>query len=326
MAYKCNKIAILTSGGDSMGMNACVRAAVRYSLSKNYEIYGVKHGYVGLINDEIEKLDYMSVTNIVHTGGTILKTGRTEEFKKPEVIKKAAENLLDKGIENLIVIGGDGSFRGMQDMANLTGLRCIGIPGTIDNDLGYTDYTIGFDTAVNTVLDAILKLRDTIRANERIMVIEVMGRNCGDIALYSALAGGAEFLVVPEIPYDLDAIAEGVKYGFDVKGKSSAIVILAEGCKECKEELMRKLRDATGHTVSQVVLSYLQRGGIPSMSDRVLACRLAIRAVDLLGEGQRSRVVGVRGGKVIDLSIDEALAMPKQFNTQLYDIAKVISK
>ena len=158
------------------------------------------------------------------------------------------------------------------------------------------------------------------------MVIEVMGRNCGDIALYSALAGGAEFLVVPEIPYDLDAIAEGVKYGFDVKGKSSAIVILAEGCKECKEELMRKLRDATGHTVSQVVLSYLQRGGIPSMSDRVLACRLAIRAVDLLGEGQRSRVVGVRGGKVIDLSIDEALAMPKQFNTQLYDIAKVISK
>lgn len=326
MANKCNKIAILTSGGDSMGMNACVRAAVRYSLSKNYEIYGVKHGYVGLINDEIEKLDYMSVTNIVHTGGTILKTGRTEEFKKPEVLKKAAENLLDKGIENLIVIGGDGSFRGMQDMANLTGLRCIGIPGTIDNDLGYTDYTIGFDTAVNTVLDAILKLRDTIRANERIMVIEVMGRNCGDIALYSALAGGAEFLVVPEIPYDLDAIAEGVKYGFDVKGKSSAIVILAEGCKECKEELMRKLRDATGHVVSQVVLSYLQRGGIPSMSDRVLACRLAIRAVDLLGEGQRSRVVGVRGGKVIDLSIDEALAMPKQFNTQLYDIAKVISK
>ena len=326
MANKCNKIAILTSGGDSMGMNACVRAAVRYSLSKNYEIYGVKHGYVGLINDEIEKLDYMSVTNIVHTGGTILKTGRTEEFKKPDVIKKAAENLLDKGIENLIVIGGDGSFRGMQDMANLTGLRCIGIPGTIDNDLGYTDYTIGFDTAVNTVLDAILKLRDTIRANERIMVIEVMGRNCGDIALYSALAGGAEFLVVPEIPYDLDAIAEGVKYGFDVKGKSSAIVILAEGCKECKEELMRKLRDATGHTVSQVVLSYLQRGGIPTMSDRVLACRLAIRAVDLLGEGQRSRVVGVRGGKVIDLSIDEALAMPKQFNTQLYDIAKVISK
>lgn len=326
MANKCNKIAILTSGGDSMGMNACVRAAVRYSLSKNYEIYGVKHGYVGLINDEIEKLDYMSVTNIVHTGGTILKTGRTEEFKKPEVIKKAAENLLDKGIENLIVIGGDGSFRGMQDMANLTGLRCIGIPGTIDNDLGYTDYTIGFDTAVNTVLDAILKLRDTIRANERIMVIEVMGRNCGDIALYSALAGGAEFLVVPEIPYDLDAIAEGVKYGFEVKGKSSAIVILAEGCKECKEELMRKLRDATGHVVSQVVLSYLQRGGIPSMSDRVLACRLAIRAVDLLGEGQRSRVVGVRGGKVIDLSIDEALAMPKQFNTQLYDIAKVISK
>ena len=326
MANKCNKIAILTSGGDSMGMNACVRAAVRYSLSKNYEIYGVKHGYVGLINDEIEKLDYMSVTNIVHTGGTILKTGRTEEFKKPEVIKKAAENLLDKGIENLIVIGGDGSFRGMQDMANLTGLRCIGIPGTIDNDLGYTDYTIGFDTAVNTVLDAILKLRDTIRANERIMVIEVMGRNCGDIALYSALAGGAEFLVVPEIPYDLNAIAEGVKYGFDVKGKSSAIVILAEGCKECKEELMRKLRDAKGHTVSQVVLSYLQRGGIPTMSDRVLACRLAIRAVDLLGEGQRSRVVGVRGGKVIDLSIDEALAMPKQFNTQLYDIAKVISK
>ncbi|MDD6360325.1 MAG: ATP-dependent 6-phosphofructokinase [Christensenellaceae bacterium] len=326
MANKCNKIAILTSGGDSMGMNACVRAAVRYSLSKNYEIYGVKHGYVGLINDEIEKLDYMSVTNIVHTGGTILKTGRTEEFKKPEVIKKAAENLLDKGIENLIVIGGDGSFRGMQDMSNLTGLKCIGIPGTIDNDLGYTDYTIGFDTAVNTVLDAILKLRDTIRANERIMVIEVMGRNCGDIALYSALAGGAEFLVVPEIPYNLDAIAEGVKYGFEVKGKSSAIVILAEGCKECKEELMRKLRDATGHVVSQVVLSYLQRGGIPSMSDRVLACRLAIRAVDLLGEGQRSRVVGVRGGKVIDLSIDEALAMPKQFNTQLYDIAKVISK
>lgn len=320
------KIAVLTSGGDSSGMNACIRAAVRYSLSKGYEVYGVRRGYVGLIENDIFKMEYKSVSNIVHTGGTMLRTGRSDTFKDPAVMKAAVENLTSIGVDNLIVIGGDGSFRGVKDMHENTGLRVIGIPGTIDNDMGYTDYTIGFDTACNTVLDAILKLRDTITSHDRIMVLEVMGRRCGDIALYTSVAGGAEYVILPEAPVDVDAIAKSVKDGFDKKGKTSTVIVLAEGRKEIKEELMQKVREATGRTVNQVALSYLQRGGNPSMFDRVLAARMAVRAVDLLGSGQSGRVVGVRGGDLIDMSVDEALGCAKKFNQQLYDIAKMLSK
>lgn len=326
MAVKSEKkLAILTSGGDSSGMNACIRAAARYAMKEGYVVYGVRHGYVGMITDDIFEMQYSSVSNCVHTGGTILRTGRTDDFKKPEVIKAAAENLLKRGCSNLIVIGGDGSFRGMNDLHNITDLKVIGVPGTIDNDMGYTDATIGFDTACNTVLDAILKLRDTITSHDRIMVLEVMGRHCGDIALYTSLAGGAEYVIVPEAPVDADAIAESVKKGFD-NGKTSTIIVLAEGRNDIKEELMKKVGAATGRTINHIALSYIQRGGIPSMQDRVLASRMAVRAVDLIDNGQSGRVVGVRGGDIIDMTVKDALAMPKVFNEQIYKISSLISK
>ncbi len=322
---KNKKLAVLTSGGDASGMNACIRATVRYALSEGYEVYGVRHGYVGLMTDDIFEMDYKSVSNCVHLGGTILRTGRSSNFKEKEVLQAAADNLLKRGVGNLVVIGGDGSFRGALDLHRFTDLNVIGIPGTIDNDMGYTDYTIGFDTACNTVLDAILKLRDTITSHDRIMVLEVMGRACGDIALYTSVAGGAEYVVLPEAPVDVDAIAKGVKAGFD-KGKTSTIIMLAEGRNDIKQELIEKVGAATGRTVNHVALSYLQRGGIPSMSDRVLAARMAIRAVDLLSCEQSGRAVGVRGGDIMDMSIVEALETPKTFDEQLYAIAKMVSK
>ncbi len=325
MAQKEKKIAILTSGGDSSGMNAGIRAAVRYALSKGYTVYGVRHGYVGLVNDDIFEMQYSSVSNCVHTGGTILRTGRSGDFKDPEVLKAAANNLLKRGCDSLIVIGGDGSFRGLRDLHKMTDLRVIGIPGTIDNDMGYTDYTIGFDTACNTVLDAILKLRDTITSHDRIMVLEVMGRHCGDIALYTSLAGGAEYVILPEAPVDVDAIAKSVKEGFE-KGKTSTIIVLAEGRNDIKDELMKKVGEATGKTINHIALSYIQRGGIPTMSDRVLASRLAVRAVDLIDDGQSGRVVGIRGGNLIDMTVSEALNTPKTFNEQIYNISTLISK
>lgn len=324
-AQKEKKLAILTSGGDASGMNACIRAAARYAMREGYTVYGVRHGYVGLIEDDIFEMQYSSVSNCVHTGGTILRTGRTGEFKKPEVIQAAAENLIKRGCNNLIVIGGDGSFRGMNDMHKLTDLHVIGVPGTIDNDMGYTDFTIGFDTACNTVLDAILKLRDTITSHDRIMVLEVMGRHCGDIALYTSLAGGAEYVILPEAPVDVDAIAASVKKGFD-NGKTSTIIVLAEGRNDIKEELMKKVGESTGRTINHIALSYIQRGGIPTMSDRVLASRMAVRAVELIDDGQSGRVVGVNGNDMIDMTVSEALAVPKTFNEQIYKISSVISK
>lgn len=329
MASKINgntkKLAVLTSGGDSSGMNACIRAVVRYGMNQGYEMYGVRHGYPGMINDDIIPMDYKSVSNSVHAGGTILRTGRSKDFKEKEVMLKATKNLLDKGIKNLIVIGGDGSFRGVKDMHEFSDLNVIGIPGTIDNDMGYTDQTIGFDTACNTVLDAILKLRDTITSHDRIMVLEVMGRACGDIALFTSVAGGAEYVILPEAPVDVDAIAQSVKEGFD-KGKTSTIIVLAEGRKDIKEELMQKVAASTGRTVNHVALSYLQRGGIPSMSDRVLAAQMAVRAVDLISCSQSGRVVGVKGGDIMDMSVTEALRVSKTFDEHLYNIAKMLSK
>lgn len=319
------KLAVLTSGGDASGMNACIRTVVRYGLNRGYEMYGIKHGYLGMVNDEISKMDYSSVSNSVHAGGTILRSARCLEFKERDVLMKAADNLLSKGIQNLIVIGGDGSFRGVEDLHEHTGLNVIGVPGTIDNDMGYTDSTIGYDTACNTVIDAILKLRDTITSHDRIMILEVMGRNCGNIALNSAVAGGAEYVIVPEAPVNVDDIAESVKRGFD-KGKTSTIIILAEGKNELKDELMEKVAKATNRRVNHMALGYMQRGGIPTMADRVLAARMAQRAVDLIECGQSGRVVGVRGGDIYDTTVLEALKIPKEFDEQLYNLAITISK
>jgi len=319
------KLAVLTSGGDASGMNAAIRTVVRYGLNQGYEMYGVKHGYKGLINDEIFKMEYSSVSNSVHCGGTILRTARCQEFKEEEVIIKSADNLLKRGIKNLIVIGGDGSFRGAQKIHDLTELNVIGIPGTIDNDMGYTDATIGYDTACNTVIDAMLKLRDTITSHDRIMLLEVMGRDCGNIALNSAVAGGAEYVIVPERDVDVDELAKEVKEGFD-KGKTSTIILLAEGKNYLKDEILEKVAASTNRKVAHMALGYMQRGGIPTMTDRVLAARMAHKAVDLISQGQSGRAIGIRGGDIYDTTIQNALSIPKEFDKELYDLAVVISK
>ena len=254
-----------------------------------------------------------------------MRSSRCPEFVDPDVMKKAVDNLLDKGIENLIVIGGDGSFRGVEAMHEQTKLNVIGIPGTIDNDMGYTDSTIGFDTACNTVVDAILKLRDTITSHDRIMILEVMGRECGNIALNSAVAGGAEYVIVPEVPTDVDEVAQTIKKGFD-KGKSSSIIVLAEGKTELTDELTQKISDATGRRVNHMALKWMQRGGNPTVEDRVLAAKMACRAVELIECGQSGRVIGIRGGEIFDTTVLEALACKKGFDEKLYEIAQIISR
>ena len=317
-------IAVLTSGGDAPGMNAAVRAVVRTGINFGMKVYGVMRGYNGLLGGDLKEMNMRSVSDIMQHGGTALFTARSPEFNTPEGVKKAADVCRKMGIDGVVVIGGDGSFRGCKDMA-AQGIPCVGLPGTIDNDMGYTDYTIGFDTACNTVLDAMLKLRDTITSHDRIMILEVMGRHCGDIALKTALAGGAEYVILPEAPTDVDAIAASVKKGFD-KGKTSTIIVLAEGRNDLKDELKEKVSAATGRTVNHVALSYIQRGGIPSMFDRVLASRLAARAVELIECGQSGRVVGVHGSDIIDMNVIEALKCKKSFDEHLFMLATTISK
>lgn len=316
------KIAVLTSGGDAPGMNAAIRAIVRTGLDKGLKVMGVERGYSGLINGELFDMDRYSVSDIIQRGGTILKTARCEEFKTEEGRKRAATILRAYGIDGLIVIGGDGSFRGAQLLSKL-GISTIGLPGTIDNDLAYTDYTIGFDTAVNTVLDAINKIRDTSTSHERASVIEVMGRNCGDIALYAGIAGGAESIIIPEIGYNPDEICTSILKG-KMRGKLHNLIVLAEGVGGANE-LAKKIEEVTGIESRATILGYIQRGGSPSAQDRILASKMGYRAVELIEEGKSSRVVGIKNGSIIDMDIDEALAMEKKLNKDLYEIAKVIS-
>ncbi|MDR2634994.1 MAG: 6-phosphofructokinase [Clostridiales bacterium] len=318
------KFAVLTSGGDAPGMNACIRAAVRYGIYSGYQVYGVERGYEGLINNDIYELYPRSVSDIVQRGGTSIKTARSPKFRKPEVVKAAVNNLKERGIDSLIVIGGDGSFRGLKDMVDLCGYNAVGIPGTIDNDLAYTDYTLGFDTAVNTVLDAINKVRDTMTSHDRVMIIEVMGRECGDIALYAAVAGGAEYVVVPELPLDTDAIADGITAS-NKRGKTSNMILLAEGCADKKDELIEKIQARTQKTAHYTKLGYIQRGGTPSMFDRLLAARMAVHAVDLLSKGKGGRLVGVCDNKIIDKDVSEALAMKRVIDKNLYRISQILS-
>ena len=317
-----NKIAVLTSGGDAPGMNAAIRAVVRTALHNGLEVMGVERGYAGLLNNELKPMNRSSVSDIIQRGGTILRTARCLEFKQEEYRKKAADILKENGVDALVVIGGDGSFMGAKLLSKL-GVKTIGLPGTIDNDLPYTDYTIGFDTALNTALDAINKLRDTSTSHERVSVVEIMGRNCGDLALYASVAGGAESVLLPEKEYDKDELCGLIKSG-KASGKMHNLVLVAEGIGG-SEELAKYIESRTGIETRATILGHIQRGGSPTACDRVLASKLGFRAVELLLEGKTSRVVGIRDNKIIDDDIDDALAMKRKFDEKLYEISKIIS-
>lgn len=315
-------IAILTSGGDAPGMNAAIRATTRYALTKGLKVMGIQRGYSGLVNGELVELTRESVSDIIDKGGTMLKTARCEEFKNEEVRKRAVKVLQVFGVDGLVVIGGDGSFTGGRLLSKL-GVAMVGIPGTIDNDLSYTDYTLGFDTALNTVIDAINKIRDTSSSHERISIVEVMGRNCGDIAVFSGLGGGAESVIVPEKGFEFDELCKNILEG-KKRGKLRNLIILAEGVGGANK-LAEQLEDVTGIETRATILGHIQRGGSPSAFDRILASRMGVKAVEVLLEGRTSRVIGIKGTEVFDMDIEEALSIPRKFNEEFYNIAKEIS-
>lgn len=316
------RLAVLTSGGDAPGMNAAIRAVVRYSIYHKIEVMGVIRGYRGLMHGDFVPMSVSSVGDIIHRGGTILKSARALEFLEEEGKQMAIRMLKENRIDGLIVIGGDGSFRGAREMS-IRGIPSIGIPGTIDNDLAYTDYTIGFDTAVNTALDAIGKLRDTSSSHERVSIVEVMGRNCGDIALYAGMGGGAEAIIVPEIPYDIREISNKLLESAK-RGKTQSIIIVAEGAASAKE-IAAKISELTNMESRTTILGHIQRGGTPTGYDRVLASKLGATAVECLLQGKKNRVVGIQNNRIIDVDIIEALDMPRRFDRKMHELSKVLS-
>ncbi|MBM7572883.1 6-phosphofructokinase [Aquibacillus albus] len=316
------KIGVLTSGGDAPGMNAAVRAVVRKAIFHNVEVYGVYNGYQGLMEGNIKQMNLGSVGDIIQRGGTILYSARSEEFKTEEGQQKAIDQLNTIGIEGLIVIGGDGSFRGAEKLTQ-KGYPCIGVPGTIDNDIPGTDFTIGFDTALNTIIDSIDKIRDTATSHERTYVIEVMGRNAGDLALWAGLADGAESILIPEKPDDFDSVIMKLKRGQE-RGKKHSIIILAEGVGS-GVEFGKRVENETKMDTRVTVLGHTQRGGSPSGFDRVLASRLGARAVDLLLEGKAGRMVGIQKNELVDHDIIEVLKEPHEIDLDMYNLSNELS-
>lgn len=322
MKRQVNRIGMLTSGGDAPGMNAAIRAVVRKSIYHGLEVVGIKRGFDGLLKKEFVKLQLGSVADIIHRGGTILHTARSEEFKTEEGQRKGVNNLRDGGIDGLVVIGGDGSFKGALALAKL-GVPVIGVPATIDNDVGGTDLTIGFDTAVNNVVDAINKIRDTATSHERIFIIEVMGRHAGHIALYAGLSGGAESILVPEIPVDIDEVIFKLQRGIN-RGKLHSIIIVAEGAASglaIGEEIKKRMGQETRVTI----LGHLQRGGTPTALDRMLASCMGAKAVDLLLEGESRKMVGIVNGKLVAVDIEDALSRKRALNRELWELAAILA-
>lgn len=318
------KIGVLTSGGDAPGMNAAIRAVVRCGIDAGFEVYGIKRGYEGLLDGEIERMSLSSVGDILHRGGTILKTVRSERFSTEEGVKRSKVILGTFGIDALIVIGGDGSMRGALELSKL-GINVMCLPGTIDNDLAYTDYTIGFDTAVNTVLDAISKVRDTSSAHERNTIIEVMGRHCGDIALYAGVGGGAEAVLIPEVEADVNRVCRKILQGAG-RGKLNSIIINAEGSGVSSDELAKEIAEVTGRETRIVVLSYLQRGGVPTLDDRLLASQSGAKAIELIQNGIQNKAIGTVNGKIQAFEIEGALSEKCEFDHELYELIDVLSK
>lgn len=324
MANEISTIGVLTSGGDAPGMNAAIRAVVREALTNGKRVMGIKRGYAGLLQEEIFEMSAIDVSDIIQRGGTILQTARCMEFTTPEGQQKGAEICRKHGIDGIIVIGGDGSFRGAQKLASL-GINTVGVPGTIDLDVACTDYTIGFDTAVNTAMDAIDKVRDTSTSHERCSIIEVMGRGAGFIALWCGIANGAENVLLPEkYDYDEQALVNNIIENRK-KGKKHHIIINAEGIGH-SISMAKRIEAATGVETRATILGYMQRGGAPTARDRMQASVMGAYAVDILCEGKSNRIVGERDGKLMDIDIDEALKMGKSVDDYEYQICGNLSK
>ena len=323
MAKEVNTIGVLTSGGDAPGMNAAIRAVVRQAIARGRKVKGIKRGYAGLLQEEIIDMDAYSVSEIIQKGGTILQTARCLEFVEEEYQKKAAEICHKYGIDGLVVIGGDGSFRGAQKLAAF-GINTIGLPGTIDLDIACTEYTIGFDTAVNTAMEAIDKVRDTSTSHERCSIIEVMGRGAGYIALWCGIANGAEDVLLPErYNYDEQALVNHI-IECKKKGKQHHIIVNAEGIGH-SASMAKRIEAATGIETRATILGHMQRGGSPTCKDRVYASTMGALAVDLLCQGKSNRVVGYRHGRFVDYDIDEALAMEKDIDEYQFEICETLS-
>lgn len=316
------KIAVLTSGGDAPGMNAAIRAVVRKGIYHGLELYGIKYGFQGLMEGNIEKMEIGSVGDIIQRGGTALFSARSEEFKTDEGQQKAIEQLEKFGIEGLVVIGGDGSFRGAEALTK-KGFPCIGIPATIDNDITGTDFTIGFDTALNTVIEAIDKIRDTATSHERTYIIEVMGRDAGDLALWAGLAGGAESIIIPEKKEDFQDIIDRLKRGHE-RGKKHSIILLAEGVGS-GFDYGEKIEKETKLETRVTVLGYIQRGGSPSATDRVLASRLGGRAIELLMDGKAGRMVGIENNRLVDYAFNDIFNGSNTIHDEMYRLSKELS-
>ncbi|MDD4146092.1 MAG: 6-phosphofructokinase [Clostridia bacterium] len=316
------KIALLTSGGDAPGMNAAIRAVVRTSIYYGVEVVGVRRGYTGLIEKDFLPLNLGSVADIIQRGGTILLTARCDEFYKEEGRAKALVNIKEEGIEGLIAIGGDGTFRGALELEK-AGVPVIGIPGTIDNDIPCTSATIGFDTVVNTVLDAINKIRDTATSHERIFVIEVMGRKSGFIALEAGLAGGAESIMIPEFPLKVDDIINNIQRGLN-RGKKHSIILIAEGAADARE-VTKEISEKTGLETRLSILGYIQRGGMPSAQDRLLASRMGAEAVNLLLRGERKRMLALDGEQIRNFDLDWAINQSKTVSLEDLRLAGMLS-
>lgn len=316
-------IAILTSGGDAPGMNAAIRAIVRSALSNGIRVLGVRRGYNGLINEDVFDMNLRTVSDIIHRGGTILYTARSPEFQTPEGLKKAVKVCRDQKIDCVVVIGGDGSFKGANELAK-AGIPCMGIPGTIDNDIACSDYTIGFDTAMNTAMEMVDKIRDTAQSHDRCSVVEVMGRRCGDIALHTGIAVGAAAILIPEVEYNFekDVIAR-IKFTQKI-GKKHFIVIIAEGLKKVSD-VTEGIQNIMGIESRATILGHVQRGGSPSLRDRVVASEMGCHLVNLLIKGIKNRVIIIKRNEINDIDIEEAINMKKEFNKSLYEKALKIS-
>lgn len=316
-------IAVLTSGGDAPGMNAAVRAVVRTGLNFGMKVYGVMRGYNGLLTGDLKEMNMRSVSDIMQHGGTALYTARSPEFNTPAGVEKAANMCREKGIEGVVVIGGDGSFRGARDLTN-AGINCIGVPGTIDNDIACTDYTIGYDTALNTAMEMIDRIRDTTESHDRCSVVEVMGRRCGDIALNTGVAVGALTTLVPEIPYDFHRdVLDRIRLAQST-GKRHYIIVVAEGVGNT-EELAQRIQRHTGIETRATILGHVQRGGAPTLRDRVVASRMGYHAAELLFNGIGNRVVAMKGEQIVDFDITEALDMPRTFDEKMYRVSAILS-